>query len=302
MRAFLWFLFLFLCGFAGMALLAYPAWELLGGELRFHRVASRIGMLTLLAGFVLLARRLGVADRASLGYGLPRREFLRESAIALALGVALMLPVAGAVFALGLRDPNPELGLDARLLAPLVLQGILSGLTVAFLEETFLRGAMFTAVARESGARAAIALTALVYSATHFFAKHRIPAGEVNAWSGLEMVGGSLAAFAAPAGIADAFLSLAAVGVLLGVIRHVTGSIAACIGLHAGWVWVITVLRETSTRDDSHPLAFLLSRHDGIVGWLVLAWTLVIGAALWWFYGNRGKRKISTPRHEGVGK
>lgn len=292
MRAFLWFLFLFVCGFAGMALLAYPAWELLGGELRFHRVASRVGMLTLLVGFLLLARRLGVADRTSLGYGLPRRGFLRETATALGLGVALMLPVVGAMLALDLRDPKPGLTLDAGSLAALALKGVLSGLAVAFIEETFFRGAMFTAIARESGTRAAIALTALVYSAAHFFAKHRVPAEEVNAWSGLEMVGGSLATFAAPIGIADAFLSLAAVGVLLGVIRHLTGSIAACVGLHAGWIWVITFLREASIRDDSHPLAFLLSRHDGVVGWLVLGWTLPLALGLWWFYQRRGRKEF----------
>lgn len=298
MRAFLWFLFLFLCGFAGMALLAYPAWELLGGELRFHRVASRVAMLTLLVGFVLLARRLGVADRASLGYGLPRREFLREGAIAFALGVALMLPVAAAMYVLDLRDPRPGLDFHTRMLAALALQGLMSGLAVALLEETFLRGAMFTAIARESGSRAAIALTALVYSATHFFARHRIPAEELNPWSGLEMAGGSLAAFAAPLDIADAFLSLAAVGVLLGLIRQLTGSIAACIGLHAGWVWVITVLRETSVRNESHPLAFLLSRHDGVVGWLVLAWTLPLALGLWWFYRRRQAEAEPTRKHK----
>ena len=51
-------------------------------------VGERIWMLLLLVGFVLLARRLGVANRASLGYGLPRRAFLREAVIALGLGDA----------------------------------------------------------------------------------------------------------------------------------------------------------------------------------------------------------------------
>ena len=37
----------------------------LGMEVRFHRVASRIAMLVFLAGFLLVARRLKVADRIS---------------------------------------------------------------------------------------------------------------------------------------------------------------------------------------------------------------------------------------------
>jgi hypothetical protein len=285
-RAFAWFFGLILAGLAAMAALAYPAWLVLHPlvDAPFHRIASRVGMLALLIGFVLVARRLGVADRASLGYGAPRAAFLRELGRGLALGVVLMLPVVAAMLLLDLRVLKPGVEIDAPTLASLAAKGLASGLAVALIEETFLRGAMFSAIARESGPRLAITLTALVYAATHFLAKYRIPADQVNTWSGVELVSGSLRSFAAPLGIADAFLSLAAVGVLLGLIRHLTGNIAACIGLHAGWVWVITFVRETSARDEASPLAFLLSRFDGVVGWLVLGWTLVIGAALYRMY------------------
>jgi hypothetical protein len=30
----------------------------------------------------------------------------------------------------------------------------------------------------------------------------------------------------------------------------------------------------------------LLSEFDGVVGWLVLAWTVVIGSVLWWYYAR----------------
>jgi membrane protease YdiL (CAAX protease family) len=269
-RAFAVFFGLILAGMAAMALLAYPAWSLLtpAFDVPFHRVASRIGMLALLIGFILVARRLGVADRASLGYGAPRKLFLRELAIALVVGAALMLPVVAAIGALGLREWKP----DAEITAALAVEGLLRGLAVALIEETFLRGAMFTAIARESGARAAIILTSLVYSATHFLARVRIPADQVTF------------------GIADAFISLLAVGVLLGMVRHYTGNIAACLGLHAGWVWVIAFARETTSADRSHPLAFLVSDFDGLVGWLVLAWTVVIAAILYFWYGRRRPR------------
>jgi hypothetical protein len=35
------------------------------------------------------------------------------------------------------------------------------------------------------------------------------------------------------------------------------------------------------------PLSFLLSQFDGFVGWLVLAWTIVLGIGLSRFYGRR---------------
>jgi hypothetical protein len=158
---------------------------------------------------------------------------------------------------------------------------------VAFIEETFLRGAMHTAIERESGAGAAVLLTAVVYSATHFFASFKIPPDQVTARSGLDLVAGTLHLLAHPSGIADAFLCLLAVGVVLGSIRVATGNIAACIGLHAGWVWVMLVVHEMAQPLRSAPLNFLLSRFDGFVGWLVLAWTILLGFGLRRFYANR---------------
>ncbi|HEX7417858.1 MAG TPA: CPBP family glutamic-type intramembrane protease, partial [Steroidobacteraceae bacterium] len=93
--------------------------------------------------------------------------------------------------------------------------------------------------------------------------------------------------FAAPLSIGDAFLALFAVGVLLAAIRAATGNIAACIGLHAGWVWVMLLVRATSLPDTARRMSFLLSGFDGFVGWLVLAWTLVIGWPRYQFYLRR---------------
>jgi membrane protease YdiL (CAAX protease family) len=286
MRAFAWFLGLTALALAAIAVCAYPAWTLLHPffDFPFHRVGERIGMLALLAGFLLVARRLRLADRASLGYGLPRRAFLRETSLGLALGVASMLAVVGLMTALGLLDWRPAAGMD---LLRLVALRAGSGFAVAFIEETFLRGAMHTAIERESGTRLAVLLTALFYAATHFFASYHIAPGQVTARSGLELLAGTLHSWAQPAGIADAFLALLAVGVVLGMVRAATGNIAACIGLHAGWVWVMLVAHELTRPLRGAPLGFLLSRFDGFVGWLVLAWTAVLAVPLWRYYSRR---------------
>ena len=291
MRAFGWFMVLMLLAFAAVAVCAYPAWLLLHPhfDFPFHRIGERLGMLALLVGFVALARRLGLADRASLGYGLPRRAFLREMALGLALGVVTMLAIVAAMTALGLLDWSGAAGFGAGALAKLILARLLSGLAVAFIEETFLRGAMQTAITRESGARAAVVLTALLYAATHFFAKVRIAPADVTPYSGLALLADSLHAFADPAGIADAFLALMAVGVVLALVRQATGNIAACLGLHAGWVWVMLVAHELTQPRRAAPLGFLLSRFDGFVGWLVLAWTLALAVPLWRFYRARAR-------------
>jgi uncharacterized protein len=146
---------------------------------------------------------------------------------------------------------------------------------------------MHTAIERESGTTLAVLLTAVLYAAVHFVGRYRIPVAELGWDSGWRHVAGTLAQLAEPLAILDAFLALAAVGVLLGVVRALTGNIAACIGLHAGWVWVIAFLRETSQPNASHSARFLLSDFDGVVGWLVLGATVLIAALLLPFYARR---------------
>jgi membrane protease YdiL (CAAX protease family) len=174
------------------------------------------------------------------------------------------------------------------------LAGLLTGLVVGSTEETFMRGAMQTAITRESGAAIAIALTAPLYAATHFFARFRIASRDVHYGSGLDMLSATLGSFLHPPGIIDAFLCLTLVGVLLGMVRALTGNIAACIGLHASWVTVIYVVRETSHRNPASPAAWLMSDYDGFIGWMVLTWTLVIGGVLWWLYGRRDRRAFAV--------
>jgi uncharacterized protein len=291
MRAFALFFALMIAALAAIAVFSYPVWVLLHPHFNFpfHRMGERIGMLALAIGFVLVARRAKLADKRSLGYGLPRRLFVREMAIGLATGVVTMLMVVAIMTALGLLDWSDAARLDAGGFARLIVQRLLSGLAVAFIEETFLRGAMFTAIDRESGTRAAILLTAVIYSATHFFASYHIAPDQVTSSSGMTLLAGTLNLFSHPLAIADAFLCLFAVGVVLAMIRASTGNIAACLGLHAGWVWVMLVVHELTKPVRDQPLSFLLSHFDGFVGWLVLAWTILLGFGLQRFYARRAR-------------
>jgi membrane protease YdiL (CAAX protease family) len=291
-RTFAWFLLMMALALAAIAAFSYPVWLLLHPHFNFpfHRMGERVGMLALLVGFVLLARHLRLADRASLGYGLPRRAFLRELTLGLAIGVATMLLVVASMSALGLLDWSRAAALGGGAFVKLVLLRLTSGLAVGFIEETFLRGAMHTGIERESGTAVAIALTALVYAATHFFASYHIAPADVHSGSGLELLAGTLHTFAHPLAIADAFVALTAVGVVLGLVRAATGNIAACVGLHAGWVWVMLVTRELTRPLAGAPLGFLLSRFDGFVGLLVLVWLAAFALPLWRFYRQRAAR------------
>ena len=289
MRAFAWFLLLIAASLAAMAAFTYPAWLLLHPhfDFPFHRIGERIGMLAFLLGFVLVARRLRLADRTSLGFGAPRGIYLRELCIGLALGVITMSAVAASMMALGLLDLRKAAAYGGGALAALIAKRLASGLAVGLIEETALRGAMYAGIERESGTTVAIVLTSVVYAWTHFLGSYHIPTAQLSAWSGVALLHGTLQSFDHPLGIADAFLCLTAVGAVLALVRSITGNTAAGMGLHAGWVWVMLVVHELSQPNRASPLAFLLSRHDGFTGWLVLGWTVVLGVGLSWFYVRR---------------
>lgn len=287
MRAALWFLAAIFGTLLLASLVAWPVWlvaHALVPEWPFHRIVSRFWQLLLLAGLLVALRGLGLRGREDWGYGLSRPVFLRQFAAGLAIGIATMLPMSFAMGALGIYSLNPDFG--SGMLLGAIGSGALAGLAVALLEETFFRGLMYRAVARESGFGFAAWSTALVYSAIHFLARARVPADEVAWDSGIRLLGSALANFAEPFAIADSFVTLVLVGLLLAIVRQRTGAIAVGIGLHMGWVCVIKATTTVTRVQTESSASFLVSSFDGYTGWLVAGWAaLLIGAA--WIAGWR---------------
>lgn len=278
---------LFVALLAGALLLAaaltYPAWLLVGtvSVEPVHRVMNRLAMLIALVGLILLTRRLGLANRLALGYGLPRAQFFRQLGIGWAAGIGLMLPWVALLLALDVRQIKP--GLDGELL-PLVLGGIVSGFAVAFIEETFFRGILFSAVARTSSTRAAIIAPTLLYAALHFLGgKLRVPPEEVSWIHGFEVLSRLFERYAQPLAFLDSFLALVALGVLLSMVRLRTGAIAGCIGLHAAGVCAIFVLRDTTALNSNAPFGFIVGQYDGVIGWAAFVWFAAIVVAYGWY-------------------
>ncbi|MBM4218472.1 MAG: CPBP family intramembrane metalloprotease [Gammaproteobacteria bacterium] len=279
MRAFAWFLGAIGGTLLLAALLAFPVWQVAHAadpDWPFHRVVSRFWQLLLLLGLLVALRRLHLSSRADWGYGLARPAFLRQAGAGFALGLATMLPMTLAMLALDILAPRA--GLDAAALLKAFAAGALMGLAVALVEETFFRGLMYRAVSRESGHWTAAWLTALVYAAIHFFARTKIPADEVAWDSGFRLLGGVLTHFANPLPVLDSFVTLLLVGLLLAGVRQRTGAIAACIGLHAGWVSVIKATKDLTVVDAEAAASFLVGPFDGYTGWLVAGWSLLLFA------------------------
>jgi membrane protease YdiL (CAAX protease family) len=285
LRAFLGFLASLCVAALAGALLAYPAFELvqlLGGPWPFHRIANRITLLVLVLVLIVYCRRMGLTARRDFGYGLPRPRFLR---VALLFGLIGALSAAlGALFLLGAHlrlwsDPA-QLGHIAVWLRWL-LTGLGSGIAVALIEETVMRGALHTAISRESGPLAAALLTAPLFALLHFYARTHIAAQAVGPGSGLVILAAFFSPWAHPLEVGDAFLAWLAVGLILSVTRIWTGNIAVALGLHAGWVMVLRILQLGTVPGSESPYASWVGRYDGLLGYWLLPWAALLMLGLW---------------------
>lgn len=265
------------------ACIAYPAYELTStfANWAFHRVASRIAMLLLVAELVWLCRYLNLSTKRDFGYGLPWRRFLGQS---LFWGVIGMITASvGATFLLltQLRIMDTDFVPSAAGFARIFVIALGSGISVALIEETVMRGAMHTAIERESGPWTAALLTAPLFAVVHFFAKARIPADQLGWGSGFDLLTRSFEPLSHPALVLDSFLSWLVVGLILSLTRVLTGNIAVAIGLHAGWVVVLRMLQEGTTSGNSPAYSAWVGRFDGLLGYWLLPWGFAIAAGLW---------------------
>jgi membrane protease YdiL (CAAX protease family) len=292
MRSFFLFIVLLAGSLVVAAALTYPVWLLVGfiSIEPVHRVMNRIAMLIALIGLVILTRKLGLSDRETMGYGVPRSQFVRQLIVGWLVGFLLMTPLVIFLLGLDIRDVRP--GFKGEWLS-LFLGGAVSGLAVAFIEETFFRGVLFSAVRRTSGVAAALIAPSILYASLHFLGgRLRVPPDEVSWEHGFLVLARLFERYAQPLAFADSFLALLMLGVLLALIRWRTGAIAACIGLHAAGVCTIAMLRAATSVNTNAEHAEWVGSYDGVIGWGALVWFTLIGSVYWSFkkkgIGDRG--------------
>ena len=237
-----------------------------------HRVFSRLTMLAVILIMAWLVWRNGLGDRRTLGYSGPWPDFLRRVAMGFAAGIGLMLLAVVPLMLLDVREWNARVPVAWSGWLLLALKGLGSGIAVALIEETFFRGAMQGALQRAGALRLAVFAVPVYYAAVHFLGRATsVPFDEVDALSGFTAMAGFFAGFADPLRILDAFVALWFVGLLLALVRLRWGSLAGCIGLHAGFVAVIAVFRRVTSPAATGDYAWLAGPFDGLLGiWIAL--------------------------------
>ncbi len=256
------------------ALIAYPVYAAFGVLIDepLYRFVTRAGMLVALLSAVFFLRYLSLNNTVALGYGTSRHAFISDLFKGLTAGITIMLPLVLALFALNVRSIDPQWVFSWPDLLIAALQALVIGLIVAVIEETFFRGAMFTAIIRTSGLWPAAISTSLLYAAVHFITtEYNVPANQVQWYDGLIVLAHCFEQFAQPAAILDSFLALFMVGFFLALVRARHGHIAHCIGLHTGWVLIIQLTKDVTVDNPNARFSYLTGDYDDVVGLLALA-------------------------------
>lgn len=285
----------FIAYLGGMLVLAaalhYPLYSLLSEwfMVRPDRLMYRSAMLFAAIGLWPFMHWLGLADRRAAGYDLPKGRFWVTLGKGWLTGILILLTLSLALSALQVRAPNFEVPLDK--IGKVALTGLIGGLLVGFIEETFFRGVMHTGLRRRLPLWATATLSSALYATLHFMRPPRMAASDAVDWTtGWQLLAGMFDRFADPLPLADSFAALFAVGVFLSLVRERTGNIALCIGLHAGWVLVIKLTLLLTTASANADLAFLSGSYDGIIGWLAAAWIGTLAWAFQRYYPAKGRR------------
>jgi uncharacterized protein len=253
------------------ASLAYPLHKLHLIPLDFHGLVGRGAYVLLILGIYPLGRLFAV-DRTELGLNLPAAKALPYLGQGLILGILTLGAHTLLLVLLNVRHIDPErLGwatlLDASWKAALV------GLILGFAEELLFRGFLLGALVKKAGWSLAMLTTAFYFSGLHFLSTDLRPGTEEAQWfTGFILLKSALEHLAATQ--LDSFLALFACGLFLAAMRNTQSDkgLAYCIGIHAGWIFVMKTVKSFTTLTVPSHFSGLVSGFDGIIGWLSTIW------------------------------
>ena len=282
----------------GGALLAYPVSLCLSpswtAALPPDELTFRLAQLLALLGVWPLLKFTGGVSRVRLGlvFGTGPMGALQQFSRGFLFGLLTLGTIIVCLLLLDVRGTSEEVWTRFLGRLPrLAVSAFLSAVVVALIEEFWFRGGLhgyFAVIYRP----AAFLVVPTLYGAVHFLRPTGyVPAYPMNWTTGFEVLGVGLASMFESEHV-DAFVALFAAGLLLAILRHYSGSIAVCIGVHAGWVFLIKLTRKATVREEDSPLAVLISDYDGIIGWLGTVVFLAFAAICWrnrarWLFYHR---------------
>ncbi len=173
---------------------------------------------------------------------------------------------------------------------------VLSAVVVALLEEGFFRGALQGLVGRTARPATALVSVAALFAVLHFLKppENALAQGTVDWLSGFAFLPKCFWQWGDAQLVFGGFLTLFAVGLVLGLARQWTHALWLPVGLHAGWVFGL----KTFSRVSRHPAPgnFLIG-DDLLHGLLPVVVVALTGVLAW--LALRREERTTLPTGEG---
>lgn len=250
------------------AILAYVIHLFTGGGLPFSKLTGR-GTLLLLVLSIYPAMKLMKLDAANFNYHGINTTFFFRLVVGFGIGVVILGLIVTVLIGLNIRMLDLDDPITVYSILPALLKSFSIGLLVACLEEPLFRGLLLSGLLKYSTQVFALTTSAFYYALLHFlrsdlhFAEH-----EFTLFSGFSYI---IDALSNPFNLQhfDSFLALFLAGVLLGLVRiYCMHGLAVCIGLHAGWVFIIKTTKALTDTNRTSSWSALVGDYDGVIGYL----------------------------------
>ena len=146
---------------------------------------------------------------------------------------------------------------------------------ISIIEESFFRGIM---IQKGNGlviTASVVFSGSLIYSLFHFIKIPLIVDENIFWYTGLIELFNVFANFFKIISL-DSAVTLFVFGILLGIIRVRQQSISYCIGIHAGFIFLIKTFKQNSSVNYNSTYNSFLSSHDQFTGNLATMWIFII--------------------------
>ena len=252
--------------------------------------AIKYGAILFCGIFIIpVLKLLNINNRQLLGYSEPRVLFIFHIIKGFLLSILLLIPLIFLYDYLEIRIINNinQIVFDASFLQVLIYTAFIS-FVISIIEESYFRGIMIEKKNNIFAVSLIIIFSSLIYSLFHFIKIPLIIDENIFWYTGLiEMLNTFINFFKTIA--LDSAMTLFVLGILLGIIRVRYQSISYCIGIHAGFIFLIKTFKQNSSVNYNSAYNSFLSSHDQFTGSFATLWIILI-LIVYLIYISRGKK------------
>jgi CAAX protease family protein len=252
-----------------------PDWE--PYRYPFSRIFDRCFLITSILLFFPCRRFLKIGSASQIGLA-PRTHAAPDLALGFCCAVASMALLLALMSFQGAYTPFFRLELADSMSR--IANGILSGFSVALLEETFFRGIFFKAIFAQGKRVRAFLVANFFYAAVHFVKpENNFQLYGYDPWGGLRYLVASFKPFLNLPEVFPGLIGLFLIGLVLSYAVVRGNTLFLAMGLHAGWVFSIKAVRVFGdyTRQG---LGWMFGSTDPKIVSGVISWVGILSVAI----------------------